>query len=505
MASKSNVSNAGPATGGTAGSDTTPTRTGSLSQKDIAARRKQVSQDWNDFQDILQRVSKHAREYSDMDRIIKENSTMQSELAEKTVELLEKDKRISFIETQMLNSFEARYKKWDNETADLKRQLERGKSQAERKVQSMEAKLTSLQGNVDSLDTRLAQATEEADFARKECDINKHRLQEWDNYLSQLKDMDLNDLGVNLDQFFKRCFNVMSTTFSIDLPSRVLKDITSWEKLVKKLHIKLGFPPTNSPVAKLMRVAAALHIFAVQLLTDIFRPWYVPESVKDSWATKNILNRHFGASSRKGDIVRALLLSNRQTEEENNAVANVAKRASEDVHEQLRLFLSDDGSEFQARLEELFQEAANLWLEMQHSKKEIEAHIEEPLEYENDWAYLEAFGKITQQQQMPQSEALYLFPRLHVSGDETVVHQGYVLWHDQAAVISAQQEVSECRKRNRRGTSGSSVSGSARRDSMVIGVENGNVQSPQASPTIRRKDMLGGGAALPSHESSSQI
>lgn len=237
-----------------------------------------------------------------------------------------------------------------------------------------------------------------------------------------------------------------------------------------------------------MRVAAALHIFAAQLYTNIFRPWYVPESVEDSRKTKDTLSRHFGAKSRKGDIVRALLLSNSQTEDENNAVADVARRASEYVHEQLRLFLSDDGTEFQARLEELFKEAANMWLEMQHSKKEIEVHIEEPLEYEYDWALLEAFGKIAQQQQMPQSEALYLFPRLHVPGDETVVHQGYVLWHDQAAVISAQQEVSECRKRNRRGMGGSSVSGSARRDSLVVGVENGNVQSPQASPTVRRKD-----------------
>ena len=194
MSSKLNVSNASPAVGGTAGSDTTPTRTGSLSQKDPAARRKQVLQDWIDFQDILERVSKHTREYSDMDRIIKENSTMQSALAQKTAELSEKDKLISLMKTQMLDGFEARYKKWDNETSDLKRQLGREKSQAERKVQSMEAKLTSLQGNVDSLDSRLAQATEEADFARKERDINKHRLQEWDNYLSQLKDMNLNDL-----------------------------------------------------------------------------------------------------------------------------------------------------------------------------------------------------------------------------------------------------------------------------------------------------------------------
>ena len=198
MSSKLNVSNASPAVGGTAGSDTTPTRTGSLSQKDPAARRKQASQDWNDFQDILQRVSKHAREYSDMDQTIKENSALQSALAEKTAELSEKDKRISFIETEMLNTFEARYKKWDKEAADLKRQVEREKNQAEtthkRKVQRMEAELVSLQENVHSLDNRLAQATEEADFARKECDINKHRLQEWDNYLSQLKDMNPNDL-----------------------------------------------------------------------------------------------------------------------------------------------------------------------------------------------------------------------------------------------------------------------------------------------------------------------
>ena len=275
---------------------------------------------------------------------------------------------------------------------------------------------------------------------------------------------------------------------------------------MKKLHIKLSFPPTNSNAAKLMRVAAAMHIFAAELHKEIFRPWYVPESVEESWATKNMVDRHFGADSRKNDIVRALLLSNHRAEDEENAVANVARRASEHVHEQLRFFLSDEGTAFRATLEGRFREAANLWLRMQHCKRIIETQIEDPLDSDDeyDWLHIKTFGEIIQQQQMPQSESLCLFPRFYIAADERVVHNGYVLWHDQSVVLSAWQELNECKTKNRRGIGGSSAGGATRRDSLVIDIKSGNIPSPLTSPTNRRKDFSGGGTAPPSHRSSSQ-
>jgi hypothetical protein len=255
-----------------------------------------------------------------------------------------------------------------------------------------------------------------------------------------------------------------------------------------------------------MRVAAALHIFAAELRAEIFRPWYVPGSAKDSLATKQTVNRHFGAVSRKGDIVRALLLSSRQTEDEENAVINTARTASEHVHEQLEFFLNDDGTIFRAGLEELFHEAANLWLEMQHSQKIIETQIEEPhdSDYEYDWSHLKTFGEIIPEQQILRSEPLCLFPRFYTLEDEKVVHHGYVLWNDQSAVLSARQELNECKARNRRATSGGSTSGSTRRDSLVTDIRSGNIPSPQTSPTNRKKDFLIGGAVPPSNRSSGQ-
>jgi len=249
-----------------------------------------------------------------------------------------------------------------------------------------------------------------------------------------------------------------------------------------------------------MRVAAAFHVFATQLHAEIFRPWYVPKSVENSWIVKNVLDRNFRSGSRKGDVVRALLLSSRQTEVQSNMVADVAERASENVHKQLHFFLGDDGRKFKTSVEELFREAANLWLEMQHNKKEIEAQIQESLDYDNGWISLDAFGELAAHQHIPRPEALYLFPRLHVPGDGRILHRGCVLWLNQSAVISAHQERHEYKVRTNRSTGGSSASESARRDSFGF-----DISSPPNSPTSKKKDFLGGGTALPSRRTNGQI
>ena len=249
-----------------------------------------------------------------------------------------------------------------------------------------------------------------------------------------------------------------------------------------------------------MRVAAAFHVFTTRLHSEIFRPWYVPESVDDSWIVKNVLDRNFRSGSRKSDVVRALLLSNRRTEDEGNMVADVARRASENVHKQLHFFLGDDGQKFQTSVEELFREAANLWLEMQHNKKEIEAQIQESLDYDNSWISLEAFGELVAHQHIPRPEALCLFPRLHVPEDEIILHRGCVLWLNQSAVIYAHKERHEYKVRTNRSTGGSSARESERRDSFGF-----DTLSPPNSPTSKKKDFLGGGTALPSRRTNGQI
>lgn len=201
MAPKSNVSNASSVAGGTTGSDLASTRTATLQQKDPAGKYKQTSNHWKDLQDALQKVSKNAYVYADMDEAVKEHCVTQNILAEKIAELSDRDTHISVLETRaqsLLEGFEARYKKWNNDTTELKRRSEREKTRSEathkREIETMEAKLKSLQEQIASLSTGLAQANQDADYARRECDINKHRLLEWDGYLSELKDIDIEDL-----------------------------------------------------------------------------------------------------------------------------------------------------------------------------------------------------------------------------------------------------------------------------------------------------------------------
>ena len=198
MAPKSNVSNASSAAGGPAGSDIAPSRTATLPQKDLATRRKQASNNWNDFQDILPKILKNAHLYADMDQLVKDHSAAQNKLDEKMTEISEKDRHISFLEGKMFNSFEARCKTWTAKTTDFQLQTEKEKTLAEtvhkKKVESLETQIRTLKEKVNSLNVSLGKATEEADLAKEECDFSRRRLQEWDGYLSELRDMNFDSL-----------------------------------------------------------------------------------------------------------------------------------------------------------------------------------------------------------------------------------------------------------------------------------------------------------------------
>ncbi|OCL12075.1 hypothetical protein AOQ84DRAFT_421258 [Glonium stellatum] len=482
--------------GGTAGSDATSSRTAISSLKDPAGKWKQASNDLKDLQEITQRIRKNTQMYTDMEEAIKEHSKTRGILNEKMTELLEKEARISDLEnnvTQMFDEFEARYKKWNNEALEFKRRSDREKTRTEtahqREVESMQTQLKSFREKVTILNTGIDQAKKDADFARRQNENNKHQMREWYGYLSQLKDMDLDALGVKLEGFFQRYFLVIYNNFYVELPDLVLKDIASFTQLTTKLPKKHRFSPTNSSAAKLMRVAAAVHIFAAELHATVFRPRYFLESIEDSLAMEQIMDRHLGIGCRESNIIRAVLLSDHQTEDEESVIADVARIASEHVHEQLRPLLRDDSMTFKTGLEQLFQEATKLWLEMQHSNEVIETHIEDSPNpsSEFDWHDVPIFGDVAQGQQIIPSEYLCLFPRFQVFGYGKAVHRGYVLWYDQEAVRTTHQELlSEGKTRNRRSAGGNPAGTAGWGAPLVTDNKTGAVASPQASPNSRK-------------------
>lgn len=134
-----------------------------------------------------------------------------------------------------------------------------------------------------------------------------------------------------------------------------------------------------------------------------------------------------------------------------------------------------------------------MWKELQHSKKTVEVNVEDGDFTERPCEYLKEFGEPITPTGPQKFDMLNLFPRIYVPEDNKVVHQGFILWPDQEAVIAADQELKEFMARRRaksgRGMSWSAMGGSKweRRQSTVI---DGGTGSTATSPGIGRLPFL---------------
>ena len=109
-----------------------------------------------------------------------------------------------------------------------------------------------------------------------------------------------------------------------------------WDNLPTCLGIRgLDFPPSNSEVAKQVRMATCMHILSRQLCKDFLKPCYIPKSLTLADAAQLILAQQLLTSVDRERITRALLLSMYKTKEIDEAVNQTVIDSSEDVIELL--------------------------------------------------------------------------------------------------------------------------------------------------------------------------
>jgi hypothetical protein len=262
---------------------------------------------------------------------------------------------------------------------------------------------------------------------------------------------------------------------------------------VTELALPLRFPPSNSPAAKRVRVAAALNILATYLCANIFKPCYIPESAADSETIKEILGYQSTTGLRKEEkFMRALLISMYPDEQVKAAINRAVQITVEDILKCLSFFLNDRVQTFRTGLEALLKGAANLSRQMQQSEKMVEVNVEGGDFAERPDEYLQDFGELVSPTGPARFEMLNLFPHIYVPEDGKVVLQGIFLFSDQEVVIAAEQELRDYRA-GMRAKNGRSISGSVireskreRRQSTAIGGENGSMSVSPTSPQARR-------------------
>ena len=245
----------------------------------------------------------------------------------------------------------------------------------------------------------------------------------------------------------------------------------------------LSFPPSNSPAAKRVRMAACIRTVAHRLCTDMFTICFIGHPQLNQ-AIETILIKQSETNVKTEVITRALLLSTYEQAEVDAAVKSVAANASHDLQKLLSPFGGNDA--FRKEIEKLFCEAAAVWKEVRHSKTVFEASMDDELHWR--WLHLEEFTipDIKAQPGPRQFEKLTLFPRVFVPETNEIVYPGYVLLANQNTVFAAEEELTAWKARKasecaRNGSVRGGILRRPRRPSAPYDGRNGALTSPTIS------------------------
>ncbi|MCJ1423319.1 hypothetical protein MMC29_001201 [Sticta canariensis] len=423
------------------------------SEDPAISRAKQAIKACCGFQDAAKEMLKYSEALGNVEEVLDRHHAMEDATRsnETLIAKLESANQVQ------IDGYEKRYTMWNEEKCQLERRVrELETDQAARMGVSEKQKAThaqavaELEKDLEKEKKMVAKLTKELEASNtKTQEANKkigryiEQLKDWESNCALLKELDLKVFGEKVKRLFSRCCKICNTHFLRDLPNEAFQDYARWENLPKALEVGICFPPTNSPAAKHMRMAAAMHILADRLCNNFFRPCYLPEYSDGGDPMKEILGQQ---NPQKERIMRSLLLSTYSPKMVDEAIKQAIQETTQEICQLLNLIGGGEES-FRKEVKSLFHEAVNVWKEAQYSKKMVEASTTEDY---TDWQWdkLETFtsgvDEIKQQPPLPRFEMLNLFPCIFVPEIEHTVDNGCVLWPAQNTVIAAEQEFTKC-------------------------------------------------------------
>jgi len=225
------------------------------------------------------------------------------------------------------------------------------------------------------------------------------------------------------------------------------KDLSRWDGLTASFP--LSFPPTNSSVAKKVRMIAALFTASALISDNIMIPCYYPESATASRILKDVLLQQLSVEPCRENMMRALMHSAYTVDEMDAASERAVVATLDEAVSKLGPLLADSDT-FRADLGMLLRKFMDAWKLALLSKKLILASAEEDDTSESET--MEEFGgTVTPSEIMlgrPKFGVLCLFPRIHVPELDHVVHKGIVLLPWQEIVLAAEREYWSCAARD---------------------------------------------------------
>ncbi|KFY67382.1 hypothetical protein V496_01573 [Pseudogymnoascus sp. VKM F-4515 (FW-2607)] len=416
------------------------------------------------------KVLGNEKDIDTLDRILDDKKELEAKLSLKTLEGLEKDKEIAnkSLEVEKLQrakkmlheEFQEQFKSWDTGTSRQK-ELEAETSElhgklggAARRADSAKSKIAELQQVILNCQNDLGEVKDELnrtskDLRSKERELSGalselESLQEEEKALG-LQVLDHHELSARFGGFIQSFHKLAKVFFFTQFPDSMTYDDLQG-RLYQSGFMKLApksIPISNSLPSQFLRMAAAEKIVAQKLCTNIFRQYYLPETLADRQAMDSVLERLLQANSRDEAIFRLRLLSAYKSEE-NTHVTSVVKSTIQEVVTVLGPLISPDlQGDFQSKLGKLLQEAVKLWSPVQRSA--VRAYVDN--EPEHGWdsfkdydGLMDSTSDQMKQAQIPQNPIDSLFPRISIG--DNIICQGYALWSSQNMVVAAGLEYS---------------------------------------------------------------
>lgn len=343
-----------------------------------------------------------------------------------------------------------------DEVAELKKSVEGKNSEIGELKESLDSERT----QVSALKDELSASKKDNTSLRGQLEGATKKITDLESFASQLHEEDEDKMIEKLGDLWKSAYKLMESTFKEDLPDQVLGNQVAWKRL-KELELgpqhgqhQVPLPQSNSQAAKQMRIAIMLAILARAIDKDIFQPTYILDGES---GIRELLLHQAIADSGKEAYCRSILLS-MFPEEQTKVSEERVKEVIGDVGWYAQDLLSVTQFEtFKAGLEQVVQNASDLWKTVQHAKQRYEPNF--ALEdYEDfDWEVIgfeeraaadgeEGSAKVTGAGN--DEDLLVIFPRVYAvdDSDPDPITHGVVLKRSQS--VEATQELERTRTAN---------------------------------------------------------
>ncbi|KAH8704351.1 hypothetical protein GQ44DRAFT_778190 [Phaeosphaeriaceae sp. PMI808] len=339
----------------------------------------------------------------------------------------------------------AKLKEKEQEIENLRAELQKVRTSAD----DSSKKLSESRSRVVKLEGSLKESKNRHDSLKTEFDETNGRLNELLSFSAPLDDLDLGTVANGLENLWRSATLVVGKFLRQDLPNDMLQNDWGGPHDATILKLQIPLPQSNSEVAKEMRIATALGIFARLVNKYIFQPTYILE---DGDELRGLLRRQAAVDDKKESFARGMFLSMFPEEQESESAAETRRQwvIGGLIGNVVHFLASDAVGMFREELENVLVQAQKTWRTIQYSKQRLEPSFRYTPDTNFGWQTFECqVANIREREQPvspttaddPEDELFVIFPRIYIVKSKQPITAGIVL--RRARIRAAAQEVRE--------------------------------------------------------------